>query len=106
MYVTPEPITALVKLEQEPNVNYSILPTLFGIVILVIPLLKNAEAPIEVTVSGMVIVVNSVRPPNAETPIEVTVFGIIVVEQPDSNVLVEVSIIALQLFLESYAVLF
>ena len=41
----------------------------------------------------------------AASPIEVTVLGIIVLLQPFINVLVDVLIIALQLFLESYVVL-
>ncbi len=46
------------------------------------------------------------QPLNAEFPIEVTELGIVVVEHPAINVFVDVSIIPLQLFLESYTALF
>ena len=60
--------------------------------------------PIEVTLSGSLIELSEVQPLKAESPIEVTPSGIIVVAQPAIKVLVEVSIIALQLFLESNTV--
>lgn len=45
------------------------------------------------------------QPENAYSPILVTLFGIIVLLHPTINILVVVSIIALQLFLESYTLL-
>ena len=50
------------------------------------------------------IVLKEKQPPKAPLPIEVTLSGIIVVAQPAIKVLVEVSIIALQSSLESYTV--
>ena len=58
----------------------------------------------EVTLSGITIEVKEVQYEKAHSPIEVTLSGIIVEAQPKINLLVEVSIIALQLFLESYIV--
>ena len=79
--------------------------TKFGIVMLVNPLqFSNAELPIEVTELGIMIEVKLLWPENAELPIEVTELGIIVFLHPIINILVSVSIIALQLFLESYTV--
>ena len=43
---------------------------------------------------------------NAESPIDVTLFGITVFLHPTINSLVEVSIIAFELSLESYTLLF
>ena len=48
--------------------------------------------------------VRSVQNSNAQIPILVTVLGIIVVLQPVNNLLEEVSMMALQLFLLSYIV--
>ena len=50
----------------------------------------------------MMIVLKEKQPPKAPSPIEVTLSGIIVLAQPTIRVLVEVSIIALQSSLESY----
>lgn len=55
-----------------------------------------------VTELGILTIVNPVQFLNAEGPIAVTVVGIVVLRQPKINVLVEVLIIALQLFLLSY----
>ena len=51
--------------------------TVSGIVILVSPLQPlNAESPIDVTVSGIVILVSPLQPQNTEEPIDVTLLGI------------------------------
>ena len=63
---------------------------------------ENAELPMVVTLSGMVMFVRPEQPENAELPIVVTLDGMVVVLQPAISVLVEVSIIALQLSLLSY----
>ena len=54
-----------------------------------------------VTLSGMVILVRLLQPEKAELPILVTLVGIIVFIQPAINVLVLVSMMALQLLRES-----
>ena len=73
-----------------------------GMVILVSPLHpENAKLPMFVTLLGIVILVISLHPENAEAPIEVTEFGMMVFLHPAINVLLEVSMIALQLFRES-----
>ena len=59
----------------------------------------------EVTELGMVILFSPVQPEKAELPMEVTELGMVVFLQPATNVLLAVSMIALQLFLESYTVL-
>ena len=59
-----------------------------------------------VTLSGMVTLVRLSRPENASSPMLVTLSGITVVLHPSISVLVSVSIIALQLFLLSYVLLF
>ena len=50
--------------------------------------------------------VKPVQPENADSPMLVTLSGITVFLQPDISLFVAVSIIALQLFLLSYTVLF
>ena len=55
-----------------------------------------------VTLLGIVIEVRSVQCANAFSPMLVTLLGMVVVLQPAIRVFVEDSIIALQLFLESY----
>ena len=66
--------------------------------------LRNAELPMELTPSGMVIEATQ-HALNALEPMAVTPVGITVFLQPEINVLEDVSIMALQLFLESYFVL-
>ena len=84
-----------------------IFVTLSGIVILVKPLHPaNAIPPISVTLSGIVIPVRPLRPINAPSPISVTPDGTFVFLQPAINVLLDVSMIALQFSLLSYTLLF
>ena len=63
---------------------------------------EKAECPISVTELGIFIVVRPVQLLKASAPIPVTELGIIVEDMPEYRVLDAVSIIALQLFLESY----
>ena len=103
--VTLFPIVTEVKEAQPLKAPYPIEVTLFGIAIEVKEeQLKKAEFPIEVTPFPIVTVVKDVHPEKAPSPIEVTLSGIIVEAQPTINLLVKVSFIALQLFLESYTV--
>jgi hypothetical protein len=62
----------------------------------------NANNPIVVTPLGIVMLVKELHPENEFVPMVVTLLGIIVFLQPKTNVFVVVSIIALQLSLESY----
>ena len=55
-----------------------------------------------VTELGMLMAVRLVQPKNAQSPMEVTELGMVVFMQPAINVLVAVSIMALQLLRESY----
>ena len=55
-----------------------------------------------VTLLGMVTDVSPLQPEKAHDPMLVTLLGIVVVLQPAIRVFVDDSIIALQLFLESY----
>ena len=57
------------------------------------------------TLEGIDIELTPVQPSNAELPMLVTPFGIIVSLHPKTKVFVEVSMIALQLFLLSYVLL-
>ena len=66
---------------------------------------RNAQPPMVVTELGMLMSVRLEQPENAPMPMEVTEFGIVVFLQPAINVLVAVSIMALQLLRESYFVL-
>ena len=66
----------------------------------------NAELPILVTLSGIVIFVKDLQPLNAALPILVTLFGITVLAHPVIKLFFDVLIIALQLFLLSYFSLF
>ena len=68
--------------------------------------LENNNSPIEEIEFGIVIEVKESLPVNAQLPIEVTEFGIVEFPQPTTNVFELVSIIALQLSLESYIGLF
>ena len=63
--------------------------------------LENALLPIEVTELGMLMEVRLEQPENALSPMEVTELGMAVFMQPAINVLVAVSIMALQLLRES-----
>ena len=92
-----------VKDEQLEKAESPIEVTLFPIVTEVKEVHpEKAYAPIDVTLFGITIEVKDEQLKKADPPIEVTLSGIIVVAQPTINLLVEVSIIALQLFLESY----
>ena len=64
----------------------------------------NAHFPMLVTLLGMMMEAKLVHPSNATSPMLVTLLGITVELQPRINVFVAVSIMALQLFLESYTV--
>ena len=65
----------------------------------------NAPSPMAVTEFGMAILVRPMQELNAAASILVTEFGIIVFLHPVINLLDEVFMIALQLFLLSYTVL-
>ena len=96
-----------IKLEHSSNAQRPIEVTLSGKVIDVkLEHPENAPLAIEVTLSGIVIDVKLEQPENAYSPIEVTLLGIIVDLQPTISSLLSVCIIALQLFLESYTLLF
>jgi hypothetical protein len=77
--------------------------TLLGMLIEVKPVhLEKAYCPMDVTLLGMFIELRPLQPEKACIPIEVTFWGIVVFLQPATKVLVDVSIIALQLLRESY----
>lgn len=61
---------------------------------------SNADSPIAVTELGMLMLVKHSQPANAFSPIVATELGIVVFLQPAINVLVAVSIMALQLLRE------
>ena len=65
----------------------------------------NAERPMLVTLLGIVMLVSPLQSSNAELPMLVTLLGITVFLQPETRVLVSVSIIALQSSRLSYFVL-
>ena len=64
----------------------------------------NAYCPMEVTELGISIEVRPEQPENAYCPMEVTELGMTVFLQPRTKMFVAVSMIALQLFLESNTV--
>ena len=66
---------------------------------------EKAHSPMEMTELGMVTEVSPEQPSKADSLIEVTELGMIVLLQPTINLFVDVSIIALQLLRESYALL-
>ena len=73
------------------------LVTELGMVMFVRPEQEaNALTPIVVTLLGMIMLVRSEQPENAELPMLVTLEGIMVFLQPETSVLLKVSIIALQ----------
>ena len=91
--------------EQPENAEFPMLVTEFGMVTLVRPEQpENARSPMLVTEFGMVTLVRLEQPENASLPMLVTEFGITVFLHPTINVLVFVSIIALQLSRESFFV--
>ena len=63
---------------------------------------EKAQPPIAVTELGMETLVKPLQPQKPHLPIEVMQLGMVVFLQPASKVFVAVSIIALQLSLESY----
>ena len=63
---------------------------------------EKADSPMLVSPSGRVMEVRPVQTEKALSPIFVTLLGTVVVLHPDIKVLVDVSIIALQLSRESY----
>lgn len=84
------------------NACKPILVTLFGMLTEIKPVhSEKAPPPILVTLFGMVIDVRPEQPEKAPPPMLVTLLGIVVFLHPNINVLVEVSIIALQLSRES-----
>ena len=94
-----------VKLLQPANA-LPMLVTLLGMVMEVRSVQPaNALLYMDVTLLGMMMEVRPVQPKKATKPMDVTPSGIIVFMQPLINVFVAVSIMALQLFLESYVVL-
>ena len=97
----------LSKLLHSVNANSPISVTLSGSVILVKPLQsENAYISISVTLSGSVILVKPLQPSKALSPICVTPEGTSVFLHPTINALLDFSIIALQLSLLSYTLLF
>ena len=87
-----------VKLLQPKNADSPILVTLSGIVMLFRLLqLENAESPILVTLSGIAISVSLLQPKNAEFPMLVTFLGRLIVvktEQPAKALLSTLSIVS------------
>ena len=67
---------------------------------------ENTQFPIHVTELGMVMLVRAVHPLNAQSPIHVTESGITVLAHPCIRRFVLVSMMALQLFRESYTLFF
>jgi hypothetical protein len=67
--------------------------------------LENASLYILVTEFGISILVRPEQPENAYSPMVVTEFGMMVFLHPAINLLEAVSIMALQLFRESYMLL-
>ena len=81
---------------------------LFSLTLMLSKLLHsvNANSPISVTLSGSVILVKPLQPSKALSPICVTPEGTSVFLHPTINALLDFSIIALQLSLLSYTLLF
>lgn len=78
------------------------LVTLSGMSIVTRPVqFRKALYPMLFTLPGIVIDIRSGQLKKAKSPMLVTLLGMVVFLQPDISVLVEVSIIALQLFRES-----
>ena len=91
-----------VKLEQLVKGLRPIVVTLYGITIEVSPLQPlNAPLFIVITLLGISIAASLLWLENALSPIDFTVLGIVLFEQPAINSFVTVSMIALQLSLES-----
>ncbi len=92
-----------VRLEQYEKTLSPMLVTLLGIVMAVrLMQPENALFPISVTLLGMVMEVRPEQLENAELPLLVTLIGMMVFLHPAIRLFVFVSIIALQLSLESY----
>lgn len=90
------------KLLQPENEDLPIVVTELGITIEVkLEQEEKAPAPIVITEFGMLIESIS-HPEKAYSPMETTVLGITAFLQPVISMLVDVSMIPLQLFLESY----
>ena len=103
MLVTLLGIVTEVKREQAEKAPFSMLVTLLGIVTEVKPgQPEKAYLPMLVTLLGIVTEVKAEQLSKAKSPMLVTLLGIIVVLHPECSVFVAVSIIALQLFRESY----
>jgi len=87
------------------NADCPMLVTLLGMVMEVRPEQpKNALIPMLVTLLGMVMEVRPEQPANAKPPMLVTLLGTTVFLQPAINLFDALSMIALQLSLESYFV--
>ena len=96
----------LVRPVQPPNAKPPMLVTDEGMVMLVrLVQPENTPSPILVTDAGMSMLVRPVQPRNALSPMAVTELGTVVFMQPATSVLLAVSMMALQLSRESYAVL-
>ncbi len=78
------------------------LDTLEGMIMELMEQPQNASWPMLVTLLGMEMEVRLEHPQKANPPMLVTVFGMVEFLQPAIRVLEDVSIMALQLFLESY----
>jgi hypothetical protein len=92
-----------VRPEQPEKADWPILVTLLGMVMDIRPLQPpKACSPILVTLLGMVMEVRLEQPKKAHKPILVTLLGMTLFLQPTTKVLLAVSIMALQLFRESY----
>ncbi len=81
------------------------LKTLFSAsTVIVAKLLQPEKAPLpmDVTQAGMVTEIRPVQPEKAPLPMDSMLLGMIVFSHPKINVLEDVSMMALQLFRESY----
>ena len=104
--VNPSGIVIVVRPVQPEKALFPMLVTPSGSVMDVKPVQSlKTLSPILVNPSGSVMEVRPVQPQKASLSMLVTSSGIIVVLHPAINVLVEVSMIALQLSRESYTVL-
>ena len=80
--------------------------TLVGIVMLVKLLFKNAKAPILVTLSDIVMLVNPLQPENASSPMLVTLFGIVIVAKSLQLANAELAIVFVPSFILQLVIVF
>ena len=100
--VTLLPMVTEVKPVHPVKALFPMDVTLLGMVTEVKPLqYPKAHSPMDVTLLGIVTEVKPLQSRKALFPMDVTLLGIIVFLHPKMSVLVAVSMIALQLFLES-----